>query len=623
MRFCPFCAQENPDEGGECIHCGKRLPAQRAAPKPAPRPRPAPPAPTALAPKPAAARPVSTPAAEVPKPAAAGPTPAAHVPEPAAATAKPAAEAAKPVAATKPVVEAPAPTEAPKPAATAPKPAPEAPKPAAAAPKPAAAAPKPAAAAPKPAPEAPKPAPEAPKPAAAAPKPAPSPVAAARPPLAASTGTLLGIPSPELPTRVPAAAPEHPVEETPPIDDDVTDRTPRLDGEEEEPPEDLPAPPEVAPPLDVVAPPPPAEPSPTPFLPTMALPPMPAAPSSSSVVAAIRYLPPVARAVWARRRAQKTIGELLIGDQRLLDRALRDLGCAAREAELDLPLIADEMKKVHAQEERRAQAQAAIADAQARLEAEHERWNGDESARREAIARGEEALKKTEEELKATNEKRRAHETERARVDGQIRAAEKRAAQETAKAEKAEQTPPEKGGGAAAAASARSAAEAARKEATALIPARDDARGKAEALDAPLAALAKRVTDEKTENHEQRKQLGEATLAHKKSVGAIEGDRHRADVDRAGAEREISQRFVSVGTLLNLNRVESEPFLPIYARIDELKNDVNAREAALARLETERNSYDRAVVQKGLLAFGVAVGVLALVVVILVVLLSR
>ena len=32
MRFCPFCAQENPDEERECVHCGKRLPAMRSAP---------------------------------------------------------------------------------------------------------------------------------------------------------------------------------------------------------------------------------------------------------------------------------------------------------------------------------------------------------------------------------------------------------------------------------------------------------------------------------------------------------------------------------------------------------------------------------------------------------------
>jgi hypothetical protein len=50
MRFCPFCAQENSDEGAECVHCGRRLPVvaagntgmARALPPAAPAVRPPP-----------------------------------------------------------------------------------------------------------------------------------------------------------------------------------------------------------------------------------------------------------------------------------------------------------------------------------------------------------------------------------------------------------------------------------------------------------------------------------------------------------------------------------------------------------------------------------------------------
>src|SRR5439155_4572507 len=52
MRFCPFCAQENPDDARECVHCGKRLPALRAARAPAPPPKPAAPS-RPVAPRPA------------------------------------------------------------------------------------------------------------------------------------------------------------------------------------------------------------------------------------------------------------------------------------------------------------------------------------------------------------------------------------------------------------------------------------------------------------------------------------------------------------------------------------------------------------------------------------------
>jgi hypothetical protein len=52
MRFCPFCAQDNPDDARECVHCGKRLPVLRHAPAPA---KPA--APKPVAPRPAPPRP--------------------------------------------------------------------------------------------------------------------------------------------------------------------------------------------------------------------------------------------------------------------------------------------------------------------------------------------------------------------------------------------------------------------------------------------------------------------------------------------------------------------------------------------------------------------------------------
>ena len=40
MRFCPFCAQDNPDDARECVHCGKRLACACARAR---RPSPAPP----------------------------------------------------------------------------------------------------------------------------------------------------------------------------------------------------------------------------------------------------------------------------------------------------------------------------------------------------------------------------------------------------------------------------------------------------------------------------------------------------------------------------------------------------------------------------------------------------
>jgi len=362
---------------------------------------------------------------------------------------------------------------------------------------------------------------------------------------------------------------------------------------------------------------------PTPAIPTLAVPPMPPAPSDPTVMSSVKYLWPLARAVWARKKAQKTIRELLHGDQRLLDQVLRELGRAARQENPDLPGLADEMRRVKAEEERRAKADADILEAQRKSDEERDRWAADEAGRKADLTRREAELRALEDELKDKGAERRRHQDERSRFDAQIRALEKKAAQADARAAKAEITPPEKGGGPNTAANARMEADAARKEATSLITPRDDARARAEALDGPISELTQKVLDAKAALAEKRRELAEAQAANKKALADLDAERKRAEGEREGAEREMSQRFVAAGTLLNLDRVEHPAFAPLYARIDELKSGVAAREAAIVRLETERRTFDRAAAQKGLITLGVAGGSLILVLIVLVVVFAR
>src|SRR5205814_10675653 len=105
---------------------------------------------------------------------------------------------------------------------------------------------------------------------------------------------------------------------------------------------------------------------------------------------------------------------------------------------------------------------------------------------------------------------------------------------------------------------------------------------------------------------------------HDKALADFAATREQAAVERDAAERELTQRFVTAGTILNLNRVEHPKLAPLFGRIDELKNGVNAREAAIVRLESERRLYDRAAVQKGLLTVGIAAGALVLIAILLI-----
>jgi hypothetical protein len=361
----------------------------------------------------------------------------------------------------------------------------------------------------------------------------------------------------------------------------------------------------------------------TPFLPALALPPMPVGPSPPNLFGSVKYLVPLFRAMVARKRAQRSIRRLLHDDQHLLDQVLKDLGRTAREHDLDVPAIADEMRKVKAEEQRRAQAEADSAKADDETGREGARWNGDEAERKSDISRREAELKESEDELRAKGEERRGHEAERSRYEGQIRAAEKRSQQALAQAQKAEITPPEKGGGPNTAANLRRQAEEAQREATSLITPRDEARGKAESLDAPIHTLTQKIVEQRGALSQKRKELAEALAQHKKTLTTLEADKQRAGRERTDAEREISQRFVNVGTMLNLHRVEDDHYKALYARIDELKGGLNAREAAIVRLEAELRTYDRRALQTGLIAVGSVLFGLVLITILLAVLFSR
>src|SRR5262249_17538612 len=152
--------------------------------------------------------------------------------------------------------------------------------------------------------------------------------------------------------------------------------------------------------------------------------------------------------------------------------------------------------------------------------------------------------------LRAKAEERRLHEAERDKLDGQLRTIEKKATASESRAAKADVTPPEKGGGPNTAANARVEAAAARPAAGALTPTRDAAKQAAEELEAPITQLTQELTDGRAELVQKRKDLVEAEALHKKTLVDLEQQRQAAGAERDAAEREITQRFVHLGTIL-------------------------------------------------------------------------
>jgi hypothetical protein len=143
------------------------------------------------------------------------------------------------------------------------------------------------------------------------------------------------------------------------------------------------------------------------------LPPMPAAPSRPGVLAAVQYLAPVARGLFARAREQWRLEQANVDDQRSLDGLLLELGRTAREearhsAPPELAALAAEMRALDTTEVRRARAGEEARAAITRLAEEGERIESSESALRAAVAKQRQAMR----ELRRKSPERAAAEAE-------------------------------------------------------------------------------------------------------------------------------------------------------------------------------------------------------------------
>ena len=82
------------------------------------------------------------------------------------------------------------------------------------------------------------------------------------------------------------------------------------------------------------------------------------------------------------------------------------------------------------------------------------------------------------------------------------------------------------------------------------------------------------------------------------------------------AEGEIQRRLVTLGTLVNLNRIEDPQFGELYQRIDRLRGAITARTTEIEKLTAEREAYDRGTLVRGVATIGGAfVALIALIVI--------
>lgn len=325
--------------------------------------------------------------------------------------------------------------------------------------------------------------------------------------------------------------------------------------------------------------------------------PIPVSPSSPGALSAVLYLVPVARGLAERRREQARIRKLLQVEQQSLDGILSQLGRAAHEERLDLPPLTDETTLLRQAEDRRDRAQRQIAQLSVRKTTEEQRASAHSAESRRAIDRLSGEANHLEAELRQRADHRRRHQAELARLDGILRTLSRTA-------ELADQRAAERAHDPQAASQARAQGDSARGQAEALYPQRDAAQREVAQTEGPIAELTEKLGAVRSELGLVRQDLQRHEQDQAKLMQALDEDLKLQHAEREAAEREMQQRMMTVGTLVNLNRAGGTRFAPLYQQVDDVKGRLSGYESALARLDTESESIDRHAVQRGLIVLG-------------------
>ena len=348
-----------------------------------------------------------------------------------------------------------------------------------------------------------------------------------------------------------------------------------------------------------------------PFSPPQVLP-VPEIPEPGLVKAA-KYAYVFARARWQRRGAIKQLGIEIKQDTEALDGVLGGLGRAARGARVEGRVFSAENQAISMAEERIAHLQKEAAEVEGRKAEENSKFVDIERERNAKLSEADRMVDEAQRELATLESQRRSARDKRKELERRQKAYAK-AAEDS---DRQSSTAPMGEGRQ----DLRRVAEGHRREAAALEPERQDIDRKLAALERPIGEITARLDAAKAELDAAKRSLGDAREGHPHRLAELDAEDKRKHREVALAGGEIQRRLVTLGTLVNLNRIEDPSFAELYERIDRLRGAITARTTEIERLAAEREAYDRGTLVRGIATIGGAlVALIALVVVLLAIL---
>ena len=324
---------------------------------------------------------------------------------------------------------------------------------------------------------------------------------------------------------------------------------------------------------------------------------------------AARYTVRFIKARWQRRGAIKTLGAEIKQDTEALDQVLGALGKVARTAKLETRVFSAENAAINAAEARIAALGKEQADVEGRRAEENSKFVDVERERNSKLTEAERMVEEVSKELAHLEGQRRGLRDKRKELERRQKAY-LRSAEDNDKQAGSSQMGDNR-------AELRRSAEQHRKEAAALEPERQEVDRRLAALERPIGEATARLDAAKAELDAAKRSLSDAREGHTHRLAELDAEQKRKSREVSQAESEVTRRLVTLGTLVNLNRIDDPAFGELYHRIDRLRGAITARTTEIEKLAAEREAYDRATLVKGIVVMGSAVVALIALIVIL------
>jgi chromosome segregation ATPase len=318
-----------------------------------------------------------------------------------------------------------------------------------------------------------------------------------------------------------------------------------------------------------------------------------------SLVNAAKYTVRFARARWQRRGAIKQLGTEIKQDTEALDQVLGALGKVARSAKVEGRVFSAENSAISAAEERVASLSLEHGDVDARKVDENSKFVDVERERNTKLTEAERLVDEAQKELAHLEGQRRGLRDKRKDLERRQKAYLKNA-EDNDRQSSATQMGDQRG-------ELRRSAEEHRRNAAALEPERQDADRRIAALERPINEATARLDAAKAELDAAKRSLADAREGHTHRLAELDAEQKRKSREIAQAEGEIARRLVTLGTLVNLNRIEDSQFDELYQRIDRLRGAITARTTEIEKLTAEREAYDRGTLVRGIATIGGAI----------------